>query len=49
MKASADVYETDSRGRKITDCNGNNKDDSNHYVCDEKLVVPRYLVEFYSK
>ena len=43
---SKKTYEKDSNGRKITSP-VNIHDDSNHYVCHEKFVIPRYLVEFY--
>ena len=44
-----EYYEEDSNGRKIKICNGNVKDEWNYYVCDEKLVVPRYLIQCHSK
>ena len=46
---SDEYYEEDSNGRKIKVCNGNVKDELNYYVCDEKLVIPRYLIQCYSK
>ena len=46
IKSSVDNYETDSRGRRIKICDGSAEDKYNHFVCDEKLVVPRYLIDF---
>ena len=42
-------YEKDSCGRKIKVCNGNLEDEFDYYVCNEKLVMPRYLIQFSSK
>ena len=42
-------YEKDSRGRKIKVCDGNLGDEDDYFVCNEKLVVPRYLIQFSSK
>ena len=42
-------YEKDSCGRKIKVCNGNLEDEFDYYVCNEKLVIPRYLIQFSSK
>ena len=44
-----ECYEEDSNGRKIKICNGSVKDESNYYICDETLVVPRYLIQCHSK
>ena len=49
VKIPNECYEEDSNGRKIKVCNGNVKDEWNYYVCDEKLVVPRYLIQCNSK
>ena len=46
IKSSVDYFETDSRGRRIKICDGSAEDNYNHFVCDEKLVVPRYLIDF---
>ena len=48
-KNSEEYYENDSSGRKIKVCKGNGKDELNHYVCSEKLVIPRYLIQCSSK
>ena len=45
---SDDIYENDSDGRKIRTSQATRRDDSNHYVCHETFVIPRYLIEFYS-
>ena len=42
---SVEVYEKDSYDRKIKVCNGNEDDEEDYYVCDEKLVIPRYLIQ----
>ena len=44
--ANDERHEEDSDGRKIKICNGNADDELNYFVCDEKLVVPRYLIQF---
>ena len=46
IKSSVDHYDTDSHGRRVKICDGNIKDELDHFVCDEKLVVPRYLIDF---
>ena len=43
---SDDDYERDSVGRRIKVRNENVDDYNNHFVCDENLVVPAYLVHF---
>ena len=46
-KDSDETYEKDSNGRKIKTSRANERDDWNHYVCHENVVIPRYLIEFY--
>ena len=46
---SVENYEKDTCGRKIKVCNGNLGDEDDYYVCDEKLVIPRYLVQCSTK
>ena len=46
IKSSIENYESDSHGRRIKICDGSRKDYLDHFVCDEKLVVPRYLIDF---
>ena len=41
-------YEKDSKGRKIKCSEANVEDEFNYYVCDQSLVVPRYLIQCYS-
>ena len=41
-------YEEDSIEMKIEICNENVTDDLNYCVCHEKLVVPRYLIQYRS-
>ena len=48
-KNSDKHYEEDSIGRKIKVFNATVEDESNHYVCDENLVIPRYLVKCSTK
>ena len=48
QKSFKDSNERDSVGRKIKVCNGSEGDYHNHYVCDEDLVKPRYLIHFQS-
>ena len=42
-------FEKDSNGRKIKISNVGIKDWTNDYVCDEKMVIPRYLIQYHSK
>ena len=44
---SEDDYEKDSVGRRIKIRNENVDDYKNHFVCDENLVIPAYLVHFH--
>ena len=46
---SREAYEKDSNGRKIKTSPATACDQSNHYVCNEKFVIPRYVIEFYGK
>ena len=41
-----ETFESDSRCRKIKVCNGSRKAELDYYVCDEKLAIPRYLIQF---
>ena len=45
-EVSNQTYEKDSRGRRIRSSRSVESDDYNHYVADERFVVPRYFVQF---
>ena len=45
---SDETFEKDSKGTKIRTSPAKERDDSNHYVCHENYVLPRYLIQFYS-
>ena len=44
-KHSVKSFEKDSGGRKIKSCASSEEEFENYYVCDEKLVIPRYLIQ----
>ena len=46
---SDETFENDSNGRQIKTSRATERDNSNHYVCNEHFVIPRYLIEFYSQ
>ena len=47
--SSGETHEKDSNGRKIKTSRATLQDESDHYVCNEKFVIPRYLIEFFSQ
>ena len=48
-KRTNETYEKDSNGREIKTSRAKIRDEYGHYVCLENLVIPRYVIEFYSK
>ena len=44
-KYSNETYEQDSNGRKIKTSTISRAEIENYYVCDEKLIIPRYLIQ----
>ena len=42
---SIETYENDSYCRKIKVCIGTKEDEQDYYVCHERLVIPRYLIQ----
>ena len=42
-----ETYEEDSDGRKIRSSKQTEADVSNHFVCHEDLIIPRYLIQFF--
>ena len=48
-KDSDETFEKDSNGRRIKTSRATERDNSDHYVCNEHFVIPRYLIEFYPK
>ena len=43
------TYGRDSSGRKIRSSRASRLDKTNHYVCHESLVIPRYLIQYCQK
>ena len=48
-KGSHETHEKDSNGREIKTSRAKIRDEYGHYVCLENLVIPRYVIECYSK
>ena len=48
-KDSDETFGKDSNGRQIKTSRATERDNSDHYVCNENFVIPRYLIEFYPK
>ena len=44
-----ETFGKDSNGRQIKTSRATERDNSDHYVCNEHFVIPRYLIEFYPK
>ena len=41
-----ETYERDGSGRRIRSDKATESIDGNHYVCDEKFVIPRFFIQF---
>ena len=46
---SDETHEEDSSGRHIRTSAPKQRDDFNHYVCHEHMLIPRYLIEYHSQ
>ena len=49
QKHSVDTYEQDSNGRKLRTFAPSEAEWYNYFVCHEKFVVPRYLIQCFPK